>query len=62
MLRDEEIDLNDIRKDRNIFVMEDDDIISGKLIEKHHWKNLWEFSRIKDLIDYILYVKENNVC
>lgn len=58
LLMQNKIEIDDLRRDRNIFVIKDDDIISGRLLKENHWKDLIEFSRIDELSTYIKSVKE----
>lgn len=58
LLKENKIEIDELRKDRNIFVIKDDDIISGRLLRENHWKDLIKFSRIDELSTYIKSVKE----
>ena len=58
LLKENKIEIDQLRKDRNIFVVKDDDIISGRLLKENHWKDLIKFSRIDELSTYIKSVKE----
>lgn len=58
MIKEGTLEIDDARKDRSLFVIEDGDIISGKLLKKAHWKPMLEFSKIDNLIKYINNVKE----
>lgn len=58
LLKENKIAIDELRKDRNIFVIKDDDIISGRLLRENHWKDLIKFSRIDELSTYIKSVKE----
>ena len=58
LLKENKIEIDELRKDRNIFVIKDDNIISGRLLKENHWKDLIKFSRIDELSKYIKSVKE----
>lgn len=58
LLKENKIEIDDLRKDRNIFVIKDGDIVSGRLLRENHWKDLIKFSRIDELSTYIKSVKE----
>jgi hypothetical protein len=47
------IDIHDIRKNRSIFIIEEDEMIMGRLIEPHHSDLLVQFSQIERLEDFI---------
>ncbi|NHN34396.1 dynamin family protein [Paenibacillus agricola] len=52
-LRDDKIQLTDVRKSQGVFVLENDEIISGRSIEKHHARALLQFSQIERLEQFI---------
>lgn len=58
MIKEGTLNIDDARKDKNIFIIEDGFRIGGKLLKKAHWKPMLEFSKIDDLIKYINNVKE----
>lgn len=63
MLRDNKISIDEIRKDRNIYVLDEyGDILSGKLLKQNHWKDMLKFSGIEELENYINEVREINEC
>jgi hypothetical protein len=47
------IDIHDIRKNRSLFIIEDDEMITGRLIEPHHSDLLVQFSQIERLEGFI---------
>lgn len=47
------IDIHEVRKSRGIFIIEDDEMIMGRLIEPHHSDSLVQFSQIEKLEDFI---------
>lgn len=53
LLGNDKEDLHEIRKNRGIFIIEDDEIIMGRGIEKHHADSLVKFSQIEKLEQFI---------
>lgn len=60
LLRDDKIDVNDVRKSHGIFVIENDEIIMGRGIEKHHSSFLLQFSKIEQLEQFIIERGDNH--
>lgn len=52
-MKNEEISLDDVRKSKSIFVLEDEFMLTGKSIQKEHFANLLDFSNIDQLEEYI---------
>ncbi|MFJ7858154.1 dynamin family protein [Peribacillus sp. NPDC097206] len=53
LLGNEKMDLHEIRRNRGLFIIEDDEIIMGRGIEKHHAESLVTFSQIERLEQFI---------
>ncbi|MCH6266999.1 dynamin family protein [Neobacillus citreus] len=60
LLGNDKLDLHEIRKNRGIFIIEEDEIIMGRGIEKHHASSLVEFSQIDRLEQFIRERGENH--
>lgn len=57
-LKNEEISLDEVRKSKNIFVLEDEFMLTGKSIQKEHFAKLLDFSNIYQLEEYIREIGE----
>lgn len=53
LLAEGKIDVQDVRKNRSLFVIDEDDIIMGRGLEKHHSQSLIDFSSIHRLETFI---------
>ncbi|OIJ14218.1 hypothetical protein BKP37_09045 [Anaerobacillus alkalilacustris] len=53
LLRGGKVELNEVRKNRSIFVIENDEILSGREIEQYHSEFLLDFSQIERLESFI---------
>jgi len=53
LLRDRKIDLTKVRKSSTIYVIEDDEVLSGRSIESHHFVEMLSFSQISQLENFI---------
>ena len=53
LLAEGKIDVQDARRNRSLFVIEDEDIIMGRGLEKHHAQSLIDFSSIHRLETFI---------
>ncbi|WP_169087337.1 dynamin family protein [Paenibacillus sp. PL91] len=53
-LRDEKINIDEVRKEGSIYVIEDDEIIAGRRLEQDHAQAIIQLSRIGELEHFIL--------
>ncbi|OIJ20750.1 hypothetical protein BKP45_08090 [Anaerobacillus alkalidiazotrophicus] len=53
LLRDDKVELNEVQKNRSIFVIENDEILSGREIESYHSQFLLDFSQLERLENFI---------
>lgn len=53
LMRDGNIPLSEVRKSHGVFVLDQDDIISGRALEQHHALDLLQFSQIGRLEQFI---------
>ncbi|RIX59710.1 hypothetical protein D3P08_06175 [Paenibacillus nanensis] len=54
LLRDDKIELDQVRRKKEIFALEGDDIYAGRSLEMHHCQALIGFSQIEQLETFIL--------
>lgn len=54
LLRDNKIELDKVRRMKEIFALEGDDIYAGRSLERHHYQTLIGFSQIEQLESFIL--------
>ncbi|OMD92791.1 dynamin family protein [Paenibacillus odorifer] len=59
LLKNDKIDLIDVRKSRGIYILDNDEVISGRRIEKHHAASLLTSSQIEPLEYFIRQRSEN---
>lgn len=53
LLRENKIDIDKVRKTKDIYVIQEDDFITGRGIMQEHYENLIKFSNIEVLENYI---------